>query len=302
MPRRSSLRQPRVSDGFTLIELLVVVAIIALLVAVLLPSLARAREQTRRVYCANNQHQVILALLQYAEDSRSQTLPPRRTYLKDPDANMLTKPYYSRDLYFEDAPPPGQQIGPRTPHAPLPWAFNNCGVLYPRKLVKDVLVFYCPSQKSSEMTTARGDLFKMIVTEADGDNRIKSAYNYNPHVLVSGRDPRIKNAAASAIAARLYTTVGTMPTGRTVLIDNVARESSNILKDGFYAHRMNKVGGFNLATINGSVHFRRSQLAIDLGLSNDAMFTDHSAITRVLEEMERGLGSLGIAFGTGGRR
>ncbi len=55
--------------GFTLIELLVVVAIIALLIAILLPSLARARELARRSMCASNLRQVGLALNTYAKDN-----------------------------------------------------------------------------------------------------------------------------------------------------------------------------------------------------------------------------------------
>lgn len=56
------------SRAFTLIELLVVVAIIALLVAILLPSLSRAREQTRRTVCASNVKQQALAFHMYQND------------------------------------------------------------------------------------------------------------------------------------------------------------------------------------------------------------------------------------------
>ncbi len=52
--------------GFTLIELLVVIAIIAVLMAILLPSLKRAREQTRRTVCGNQVRQQSMSLLMYA--------------------------------------------------------------------------------------------------------------------------------------------------------------------------------------------------------------------------------------------
>lgn len=55
--------------GFTLIELLVVVAIIALLIAIMLPSLGRAHELARRAACRGNVRAIAVALVSYAQDN-----------------------------------------------------------------------------------------------------------------------------------------------------------------------------------------------------------------------------------------
>jgi prepilin-type N-terminal cleavage/methylation domain-containing protein len=69
----------RTPNAFTLIELLVVISVIALLLALLLPTLEGAREAAHRTVCASDQRQLLLALYLYATDNE-ENFPPGSGY------------------------------------------------------------------------------------------------------------------------------------------------------------------------------------------------------------------------------
>jgi len=77
--------QARAAAAFTLIELLVVIAIIAILAALLLPSLAKARDAGQKIACAGNAKQIMAAILLYS-DENSSCLPNPAYHISANDA------------------------------------------------------------------------------------------------------------------------------------------------------------------------------------------------------------------------
>ena len=74
-------RRPHRGIRFTLIELLVVIAIIAILAAMLMPALSKARESAKTSNCVSRQKQIGLAMMQYNQDYRSKI--PVTSYSKN---------------------------------------------------------------------------------------------------------------------------------------------------------------------------------------------------------------------------
>lgn len=91
----TSLRSSR--DGFTLVEMLVVIAIISILMAILLPALRSATETARKAKCANNLHNIALALNAYQEANN--TYPPSINF-PSVDANDGSN-YFAQKLKYQ---------------------------------------------------------------------------------------------------------------------------------------------------------------------------------------------------------
>ena len=133
-PRR--VQKPgRVDRGFTLIELLVVIAIIAILAAMLLPALAKAKGKAVRIQCENGIKQITLASHLYANDFRD--------YLAEPNWNQ---PWVRKGWLYDGAlgAVPNMSAAPYTTNPQLAY---QTGLLW--EYIKAVAVYQCPLDRTN---------------------------------------------------------------------------------------------------------------------------------------------------------
>jgi len=183
--------------GFTLIELLVVIAIIAILAAMLLPALSKAKTKAQRIYCLNNEKQMGIGSQMYAEDDDKNALSGVVTYADD-NLNWLFPRYVANLKSFVCASTKNQVTNDYVgllPNDPGPAGAGNSGVpLYSDRL----------HGESRDLKSLRDN--------AAGRNSIGSAANPN-----GGHSYEVAGYFAGQNGGIIYPTINIRKTQRSVL-------------------------------------------------------------------------------------
>ncbi len=138
----------RSTKGFTLIELLVVISIIALLIALLLPALAQARQLATTIVCASNERQIAIATIEWSHEHRG-FAPGAALYgelaYSNPNTPGIGQFLTVAGANFQTSGlPEAGPVGVNSPFG-IPWAWRGQSVLVTRGYITAPAAFICPA-------------------------------------------------------------------------------------------------------------------------------------------------------------
>lgn len=162
-------RNPRAGAGFTIVDVLVSIAVIAVLVGLLLPSLAGVREATRKVVCSSNIRQSGLALQMFAGDHRDDL--PQSVFAKSTPA----------------ASNPERMIMLRLGESTQDW--DGLGVLHHQDYLPGPGVYYCPSHTGMNPMPQAGDAWTREYTPVIGNYQYRGAFTPGQAMNLRRLDP-----------------------------------------------------------------------------------------------------------------
>ena len=246
--------------GFTLVELLVVIGIIAVLISILLPTLARARESANRVKCASNLRQIAMASIAYANENKGSLPPPK---FDNGPTQSPTYDYIFTYSYTNSWVDKGEEIG------------ANIGRLIARKHLTTWDIIECPSSGR-----AQDDQWRQ--------------YQYNVHIKRKGGKtkvwwPKISNFGKVPKTAVPAYNPSTGASGSYQFPSNVQRAlATDFINDLEFAYHSTQKGrAWNLAYIDGHVSTVTADKRLGRQGGNWGRFLD---LLTALEHIDSGLG------------